>query len=173
MPAGTRPYSVTGREVLVPTTVLDPDGHGYVNGLNSRDFELLDNDKPQKIDADFSQLPLSLVLVVQANAEVEPLLPKIRKSGILLHGLVTGGEGDVAILAFDHRMQHLLDFTSETDKIDDAMQKLTSGSNTAALIDAVLEGDRMLRRHDPRNVRRRVIVLLSRNADKGSEAHLQ
>jgi VWFA-related protein len=173
LPPGTRPYSVTGREVLVPTTVLDPDGHGYVNGLNSRDFELLDNDKPQKIDADFSELPVSLVLVVQANSEVEPLLPKIRKSGILLHGLVTGTEGDVAVLAFDHRMLHIQDFTSDPQKIDDAMQKITSGSNTAALIDAVLEADHMLKRHDPRNVRRRVVVLLSRNADHGSEAHLQ
>jgi VWFA-related protein len=31
----------------------------------------------------------------------------------------------------------------------------------------------MLRHHDPRNIRRRVIILMSRNLDKGSEAHLQ
>lgn len=31
----------------------------------------------------------------------------------------------------------------------------------------------MLKHHDPRNIRRRVIVLLSRNDDKGSEGHLQ
>ena len=56
------------RYVLVPTTVLDPDGHGYVNGLSTRDFELLDNGKPQKINSDFSEQPLSVVLAVQANA---------------------------------------------------------------------------------------------------------
>jgi len=153
--------------------VLDPDGHGYVNGLNTTDFELLDNGKAQKIAADFSQQPLSVVLVIQANSEVESVLPMIRKTGVLLQGLVTGTEGDVAVLAFDHRMQHIQEFTSDPEKVDDAMQKINAGSSTAALIDAVLEADHMLKRHDPQNVRRRVIILLSRNVDKGSQAHLQ
>jgi VWFA-related protein len=164
---------VTTRVVLVPTSVLDPDGHGYVNGLATTDFELFDNDKPQKINADFSQLPLSLVLVVQANSEIEPVLPQLKKTGILFQGLVTGADGDVAVLSFDHRMQHLQDFTNDPEKLDDAMQKLTAGSSSARLIDAVIEADHMLRRHDPQNRRRRVVVLLSRNIDKGSESHLQ
>lgn len=168
-----RTIRVPVRYVLVPTTVLDPDGHGYVNGLNTTDFDLLDNGKPQKIAADFSQQPVSVVLVIQANSEVEPVLPMVRKTGVLLQGLVTGSEGDVAVLAFDHRMQHIQEFTSDPEKVDDAMQKIKAGSSTAALIDAVLEADHMLKRHDPQNVRRRVIILLSRNVDKGSQAHLQ
>jgi VWFA-related protein len=174
-PTGEGVFRLPVENVLVPTTVLDPDGHGYVNGLSTRDFEVLDNGKPQKVVADFSQQPLSVVLAIQANSDVEPLLPKIKKSGILLHGLVTGENGDVAILAFDHRMQLLQDFTSDPDKLDDAMQKLRAGSSTAALVDAVVEADRMLVRHDRdhNNARRRVLILLSRNADKGSEAHLQ
>lgn len=161
------------RYVLVPTTVLDPDGHGYVNGLSASDFEIFDNDKPQKVTAEATQLPLSMVLVVQANSEIEPMLPKLKRTGVLLQGLVTGTEGDIAVLAFDHRMQHLQDFTNNPEKLDDAMQKLTAGSNSARMIDAVVEADRMLKRHDPQNVRRRVILLLSRNVDHSSEAHLQ
>lgn len=164
---------VNVNNVLVPTTVLDPDGHGYVNGLKPGDFELLDNDKPQKINADFTQLPMSVVLVVQGNAEIEPVLPTLRKSGLLLQGLVTGQENDVAVTTFDHRIQVLQDFTKDPEKVDDALQKLRAGSSTARLIDAVSDADRMLVRHDPENTRRRVIVLLSRNLDKGSEAHLQ
>jgi VWFA-related protein len=174
-PTGEGVFRLPVENVLVPTTVLDPDGHGYVNGLSARDFEILDNGKPQKVVADLQQQPLSVVLAIQANSDVEALLPVIRKSGILLHGLVTGENGDVAILAFDHRMQLLQDFTSDPDKLDDAMQKLRAGSSTAALIDAVVEADRMLIRHDRdhNNARRRVVILLSRNADKGSQAHLQ
>src|SRR5947209_13898228 len=52
--------------VLVPTTVLDPDGHGYVNGLELSDFQVLDNGKPQRITSDDSQQPVSVVLAVQA-----------------------------------------------------------------------------------------------------------
>ncbi len=169
---GTR-FGTTIKYVLVPTTVLDPDGHGYVNGLDAKDFELLDNDKQQKISAEFTQQSMSVVLVVQANADIEPVLPELRRTGLLVHGLVTGVDSDLAVLAFDHRMQHLQDFTSNPDKIDDAMQKLNSGSTSARLIDAVLEADFMLRHHDPQNTRRRVILLLSRNMDKGSESHLE
>jgi VWFA-related protein len=97
----------------------------------------------------------------------------LKKTGVLLHGLVTGTEGDAAVLAFDHRMQHIQEFTNDPQKLDDAMQKITAGSSTSALIDAVLEADHMLKRHDPQNVRRRVIVLLSRNVDHGSQAKLQ
>ena len=163
----------TVRSVLVPTTVLDPDGHGYVNGIQANEFELYDNGKPQKISAEFTQLPMSVVLAVQANSDIDPVLPQLRKTGLLLQGLVTGEGGDVAILAFDHRMQVLQDFTSDPDSLDDAMQKLNSGSSSARLVDAVLEADHMLMRHDPKNTRRHIILLLSRNADKGSEAHLQ
>jgi VWFA-related protein len=161
------------RNVLVPTTVLDPDGHGYVNGLRPGEFELLDNDKPQKIQAEFVQLPMSVVLVVQANSEIEPVLPTLKKAGVLLQGLVTGQDSDVAVLAFDHRIQHLQDFTSDAEKLDDAMQKLTAGSSTARLIDSVLAADNMLKQHDPRKNRRRVIIVVSRNYDKGSESRLQ
>jgi VWFA-related protein len=172
-PGGNPTFSSVTRAVLVPTTVLDPDGHGYVNGLTARDFEIYDNDKPQKVAADFSQLPLSVVIAVQANSEVEPVLPKLRKTGLLMQGLVTGVEGDAAILAFDHRMQLLQDFTNDPAKLDDAMQKLNTGSTSAALVDAVFYADNMLKKHDPRNVRRRVIIVLSRNVNKGSEMQLE
>jgi VWFA-related protein len=165
--------NVKVRYVLVPTTVVDKDNGNYINGLASADFQLLDNGKPQRIESDVTQQPLSVVLVVQANSEVEPMLPKIRRTGLLIQGLVTGQDGDVAVLAFDHRMQLIQDFTNDPAKLDDSMQKITAGSSTAALIDAVMKADHMLKEHDPQNVRRRVVLLLSRNVDKGSETHLQ
>lgn len=166
-------FKVNRRLIYVPTTVVDKKTGDYIDGLSAKDFELYDNQKPQKIQSDLVDQPVSIVLVVQANSEVEPVLPQLKKTGLLLHGLVSGEEGEVAILAFDHRMQVLQDFTNDPGKLDDAMHKLTSGSSTAALIDAVLYADRMLRRRDPQNLRRRVILLLSRDVDKGSEARLE
>jgi VWFA-related protein len=165
-------FNITTQRILVPTSVLDPDGHGYVNGLQASDFEVLDNDKPQRVQAEVTEQPISVVLVVQANSDVEYLLPKIQKTGLLLHGLVTGSEGDVAVLSFDHQMHHILDFTSDPDKIDDAMRKIRTGSSTAAMLDALADADHMLIRHDPGNKRRRVIILMSKNVDKGSQMHL-
>jgi VWFA-related protein len=173
IPAGNSNFSSTTRNVLVPTSVLDPDGHGYVNGLTAKDFEVYDNDVPQKIAAEFTQLPLSVVVVVQANSEIEPVLNKLRNTGVLIQGLVTGVDGDVAVLAFDHRLQVLQDFTSDPDKLKDSMQKLTAGSSSARLVDAIFRADTMLKRHDPRNVRRRVVIVLSRNVNKGSEMKME
>ncbi len=163
---------VSTTRVIVPTTVLDPSAKDYVTDLTTKDFEVYDNDTVQKIDTDLVQQPLSVVLAVQANSEVEGFLPKLRNSARLLNGLVTGVNGDIAILAFDHRMQLLQDFTSDPDKLDDAMHKLRAGSSSSAIIDAVLESDHMLRRHDRDGTRRRVIVLLSRDINKGSQAKL-
>jgi VWFA-related protein len=165
-------FKVTTSRVVIPTTVLDPDGHGYVTGLKASDFEVYDNDKPQKIDAELIEQPMSVVLAVQANSDVQAFLPKLKKSANLLHGLVTGVEGDLAILAFDHRMQVLQDFTSDPDKLDMAMQHLSAGSSQSAIIDAVLESDRMLKRRDREGKRRRVIILVSRDINKGSVAKM-
>jgi VWFA-related protein len=165
-------FVVTTRRVVVPTTVLDPDGHGYVTGLSAKNFELFDNNRPQKVDAELIEQPLSVVLAIQANSETEDFLPKLKRSAELLHGLVTGVDGEVAVLAFDHRMLKLQDFTTDSDKLDDAMQHLRAGSSSAALIDAVLESDRMLKQHDPYGKRRRVIILISRDINKGSQAKM-
>ncbi len=172
-PSGSTPFGIVTRYVLVPTTVLDPDGHGYVTGLTKGDFEVFDNDKPQTVAADYTQLPLSVVVAIQANSEVEPVLSKLKKTGLLMQGLVTGVDGDCAILAFDHRLQHLQDFTSDPNKLNDSLQKLTAGSTSARLIDAISEADHMLKQHDLRNVRRRVVIVLSRDIDKGSEGKME
>ncbi len=171
-PSDKPDFTSITRRVVVPTTVLDPDGHGYVTGLSAKDFELYDNNQAQKVDAELIEQPMSVVLAIQANSEVEDFLPKLRKSAGLLHGLVTGVDGEVAVLAFDHRMIHLQDFATDPDKLDDAMQHLRSGSSSAALVDAVLESDRMLKQHDPQGKRRRVIVFISRDINHGSQAKM-
>lgn len=165
-------FTTTVRSVIVPTSVYDPAKKGFVNGLRPIDFQVLDNNKPQRVSAEVTELPVSVVMVVQANSDVEPLVPQLRQSGILLHGLVTGQEGDAAILTFDYRKTILQDFTNDASLLDDAMHKFQTGATTAALNDAVLYAAGMLKKHDPNNARRRVILLLSRNVDKGSEMKL-
>jgi len=171
--ASSPTFRVNRKLVFVPTTVTDKRTGNYIDGLTARDFELYDNDKPQKIESDLIAQPLSVVVTVQANSEVDPVISKLRGTGLLVQGLVSGQDGDAAILAFDHRMQVLQDFTNDPGKLDDAMHRLTAGSSTAALIDAVIEADHMLKRRDPQNLRHRVILLISRDEDKGSEARLR
>lgn len=156
----------TFKFVLVPVTVSDNHGN-FVPGLTPFDFRLFDNGKPQKITEDIASHPLSVVLVIQANADVEAILPSIKRLSSVFESMVIGDEGELAVLAFDHRVQQLTGFTSDPAQIDQAFAKLKPGSYTAALNDATMQGIRMLGNRPPE--RRRVLIQMSEDRDKGSE----
>lgn len=151
--------------VLAPTIVLDKDG-GYVVGLKPYEFKLYDNDKLQDIKVDEIFAPISLVVAIQADAKVANALPRIQKIATILQTMVAGDQGEVAILAFDHRIQKLQDFTTEPDKIDEALKKIKAGSSQILLTDTVVEATRMLRNR-PKD-RRKVLLLIAETRDKGS-----
>ncbi len=153
--------------VLVPVTVQDRN-HNTIPGLTTYDFRLLDNNRPQKISEDLAQHPLSVVVVIQANMDDEKILPKIVKQSSTLESLVVGADGEVAVISFDHRIQTLSGFTSDESQIDLAFQKLKPGSYSAALNDATLAGISLLSKRPPN--RRRVLLIISQNRDKGSKA---
>jgi len=158
------------KNVQAPVTVLDRDGN-VVNNLNVLNFTLFDNGRPQKIAEDFATHPLSLVVVVQANAVVEKIIPQIQKIGSLFDSLVLGENGEMAVLAFDHRIQTLTGFTSDPAKITEAFKKLKPGSLTAKLNDATMEGINLLRNR-PKE-RKRVMIIISEDRDNGSGMHVR
>lgn len=157
----------TVQVVLVPTLVTDRKGHS-VNGLRVNDFTLYDNDKPQNVDRDIAFLPLSMVICIQRSANVEVMLPKIRKIGNIVHDQLVGVDGEVAIVSFDHRIEVLQDFTADADLINQAVAKIKPGGQNSRMIDAVQTGVHMLKY---KKDRRKVIVLISEIFDKSSEAH--
>jgi len=157
-------------EVVAPTTVLDKDGN-YVQGLKPAEFEVYDNDKLQNIRVDEIYAPISLVVAIQANDKVDAILPKIQRLGTMLQSMVAGEAGEVAILAFDHRLQKIQDFTSDPSKLEASLKKIHAGSSTSRLNDAVEEATRMLRSRPPE--RRRVVLLISETRDHGSEGHIR
>ncbi|HYL37320.1 MAG TPA: VWA domain-containing protein [Bryobacteraceae bacterium] len=156
--------------VIAPTTVRDRGGE-FVSGLQIQDFELYDNNKLQRITADVRDEPLSLVVAVQKSYNLDSILPKIQKIGPMLNDLLAGQDGEVALVAFDHRIQVAQDFTSETTKISEALKNIKTGSSEHAVIDAEIAAIRMLRNR-PQN-RRRVLLLIAEKRDRGSQAHVR
>ena len=159
-------FRATVNVVEAPVTVTDREGN-FVTDLKPSDFRLYDNEKPQDIKVDVTYIPISLVVAVQANWDMEAVLPRLQKIGSLFQGLVTGEQGEVAVLCFDHRIQPLQEFTSDGDLISQAFKKLKQGSSSSRMIDAAMEGARMLARR-PGN-RRRILLLISETRDRGSE----
>ncbi|MEO8100764.1 MAG: VWA domain-containing protein [Acidobacteriota bacterium] len=151
--------------VQVPVIVRDAKGN-YVNGLAPVDFELLDQGVPQAIKLDVEAHPISLVVAIQADASTRQILPTIQKASSLFGPIVAGETGEVAILAFDSRIQELTPFTSNPDEIKTALGKLKAGNTPHHLDDAAMQGVRMLHSR-PKN-RKKVLLLISETRDQGS-----
>jgi len=155
------------QHVLAPVLVYDRDGN-FVNGLQPDQFHLMDNDKEQNIHVDVAFQPISMVILVQANSAVEKMLPTINKIGNMIQPLILGDQGEAAVIAFDHRIRTLQDFTSDADKITVAVRKITPGSDANHMIDATEQAAWMLQ-HRSKN-RRRIILMIGETRDIGSEA---
>ena len=156
----------TVRIVMTPVTVIDRAGGG-INGLAPADFRLFDNGKAQNITEDMAAHPISMVIAVQANSQVEKILPQIQKLGSGIQQQILGDEGEVAIMEFDHRIRTLTDFTSDSDGISKALKKLTAGSSSSRLNDAAIEGVNLLKKRP--NNRRKILLLIAESRDNGSE----
>jgi VWFA-related protein len=165
---GKSDFFISTHNVLVPVSVTERNGEP-VNGLTPYDFELFDNNKPQVITEDITSHPMSLVLVIQANSSVEHFLPKIDRLGNMVQAQLLGESGEVAVLAFDHRIQTILPLTADLDKLSPALKKIKPGSSSSVVNDAVMSAINILRIQDEK--RRRVIIVVAQNKNGGSEIH--
>ena len=169
-PEPTESIRTTVNVVLAPTTVTDKEGN-FIAGLQPSEFSLFDNGKKQRLSQDISVHPLSMVVLVQANNEVTEALPRIQKIGNLIGEMVVGDNGEAALVEFDHRLQTLLNFTSDPGQIGDAFKKIKPGSSSSRMIDAVSDAIKKLRTRP--DDRRRVILLISETRDNSSENHVR
>jgi VWFA-related protein len=172
------PPKIKSRSILVntPVTVRDATGQ-MVHTLEAPEFKLTDNGVEQKITHfDLGGEPMSLVVVVETSSRVEPLLPPIRKSGILISQTVMGPTGEAAIVGFDDRVERLLDFTNSFDAIEKTMSRLKDGDSGARLFDAMSKGVEMLSGRPEASEselgRRRVMLVIAEAHDSGSEDKL-
>lgn len=153
--------------IQVPVWVYDRNGN-YVDGLNPDQFRVFDNGKEQHITGvDVAFAPISMVICVQANADVEKMLPAVNRIGNLIQPEILGNQGEAAVIAYDSRVRTLQEFTHDGDQITAAVKKIQPGSTSQHLIDAVSEATRMLRTR-PKE-RRRIILLIGEKRDLGSE----
>jgi VWFA-related protein len=169
-PAGPPSFRTSVQVVVAPVTVLDRD-ENYVSNIQAGQFHLFDNEKEQNIKVDESYQPISLVIVIQCSDRMDPVLPKIYKIGSLIEPLMVGEQGEVAVMAFDHRIMVKQDFTTDPNLVAKAIKNIHAGSSSHRLNDAVLEAAHMLRSRPPN--RRRIMLLISETRDGSSEGRVR
>src|SRR5580658_5497444 len=87
--------------VSAPVTVLDSRGEMIMN-LPQSSFHVFDNGVEQKIEHfDLGGQPLSVVLVVETSSRIEPMLPQLRRTGIIISEVVMGEPGEAAVVGYD------------------------------------------------------------------------
>jgi VWFA-related protein len=163
---------------LVNTPVTVRDGRGdMVHNLEARDFQITDNGLAQQITHfDLGGDPLSMVILLQTSSRIAPLLPEVRKTGILFTQSVMGPTGEAAVVGFNDSVDKLQDFTTNADLIENTIAQLGQGTSGSKLCDAMAVGVEMLSGRPQATAdtpgRRRVLMILSEATDAGSEAKL-
>ncbi|MGH9703716.1 MAG: VWA domain-containing protein [Candidatus Acidiferrales bacterium] len=164
------PIRVRVNLVSTPVTVRDKKGELVFN-LQEKDFKVFDNGREEKIQHfDLGGDLLSVVFVVETSSHIEPILPAIRRTGIVFTQTVMAKTAEAAVVSFDDEIDLLAPFTSDQEQIQRAINTLKEGTSGIKLYDG-LERAVQLLKEQPEN-RRRVILAISESADTGSEVKL-
>lgn len=162
--------------VNTPVTVRNSRGE-MVHDLDPKDFRVTDNGIEQKISHfDLGGDPLSLVVLIETSSRIAPMIPALRKTGLLLTQTVMGPTGESAIIGFNDSVDRLQEFTGNPDLIEKAAANLKAGTSGSKLYDAMALGVETLSSR-PQAAgdepgRRRVMLVISEAQDVGSNAKL-
>lgn len=156
--------------VDAPVVVSDSNGELVLN-LSKSNFRVYDNGVQQTIESfDIGNAPVSTAIVVETSSRVEALLPAVRRTGILLTQAVLGADGEAALIGYNNEVDRLLNFTSDDNAIEKAVENIQMGTSGRHLYDALSQAVALLRARA--SFRRRVIVVLAEDADRDSEEKL-
>jgi VWFA-related protein len=166
-------FGVQSRLVLVPATVTGANGRA-VDGLETNDFVVLDNGRPQKAAVDTigtGVAPIALIVAIQSSGISRAVLEKVHKVGAMIQPLVTGERGCAGVVSFSDRIVWLQECTHDEDALAQAFERVRPGAaKVARLTDTVSESVERLRQR-PKS--RRVLLLISESRDRGSETELE
>jgi VWFA-related protein len=156
--------------VTTPVTVRSAAG-GMLLKLEARDFRLYDNGVEQKIERfEMGNEPITAALLFETSSRIEPMLPALRRTGIVFTQNLLGPRGQAAVFSFDDDIALRQPLTDNHEQLEAAVRLLRLGTSGARLHDALLHGVTFL--SEQPQERRRVLVVVAEAHDTGSETQL-
>jgi VWFA-related protein len=153
--------------VTTPVTVIGRDGD-FISDLDQKDFKIYDNGVQQQVQRfDVASEPVALVILVQTDNSVNSLLYQVRGLGPVFSDLLAAPDGRVAVIGFADRVTLLQGFSTDRDQLKSTLGRIDGLGLKAHLNDAMMQGMRLL--EDRPETERRVMVVFSDGADRGSE----
>ncbi|MGI9167383.1 MAG: VWA domain-containing protein [Pyrinomonadaceae bacterium] len=154
--------SVSTTEVLLPVTVRDYAGQ-LVSNLTRKDFRVFEDGTEQPLsDLSLRQVPVDVVLMVDASSSVAGNLDDFRRAaeGFAVH---LGDDDRISLIQFDDRVLLLQDWTKSRMQLRRSLRRVVPGMFTR-FNDAVLLA---ARDQLPRGNSRHAIIVLTDGIDSG------
>lgn len=154
--------SVNTTEVLLPVTVRDGAGL-LVSNLTRKDFRVFEDGVEQQLsDLSLRQVPVDIVLIIDASSSVAGNLDDFR---VAAEGFAThlAAEDRVSLIQFDDRVVLLQDWTANMAQLRRALKRIVPGMFTR-FHDAMLLASQ---EQAPRRSARHAIIVLTDGIDSG------
>ena len=155
--------SVDTTEVMFPVTVRDSNGR-LVNDLTRNDFRVFEDGAMQPLsDLALRQVPVDVVLMVDASSSVANNLDDFRRAA---QGFAARLETDdrISLIKFDDRIELLQDWTKSRFQLQRALNRIEPGMFTR-FNDALLLASK--EQFGPVTKSRRAVIVLSDGIDNG------
>ena len=156
--------SVDTTEVMFPVTVRDDSGR-LVNDLTRNDFRVFEDNAPQPLsDLALRQVPVDVVLMVDASSSVANNIDDFRRAA---EGFAAklAAEDRISLIKFDDRIELLQDWTKSRFQLKRALNRIEPGMYTR-FNDALLLASKD-QFGTPSLKSRRAVIVLSDGIDNG------
>ena len=155
--------TVDTTEVMFPVTVRDASGR-LISDLTRNDFRVYEDNRPQPLsDLALRQVPVDVVLMVDASSSVASNLDDFRRAA---EGFAARLQADdrISLIKFDDRVELLQDWTKSRFQLKRALNRIEPGMFTR-FNDALLLASREQFAQAAKS--RRAIIVLSDGIDSG------
>jgi Ca-activated chloride channel homolog len=155
--------SVDTTEVMFPVTVRDESGR-LINDLTRNDFRVFEDNNAQPLsDLALRQVPVDVVLMVDASSSVANNLDDFRRAA---QGFATRLQADdrISLIKFDDRIELLQDWTKSRYQLQRALNRIEPGMFTR-FNDALMLASK--EQFGGTTKSRRAVIILSDGIDNG------
>lgn len=149
--------------VVIPVSVVDRYGR-FLSGLRKEDFQIFEDNKPQKIEYFASvEQPFSVILLLDLSPSTRYKIEEIRNAAIAFTNQLRADDR-VMVVAFDSKVRVLSPFTNSRSELYRAIMKTSFGNGTS-LYEAVSFAIRKMQEIEGR----KAIVLFTDGVDTTSK----
>jgi Ca-activated chloride channel homolog len=164
--ADTPQFRVSVDTVSLAVTVLDDEAH-LVSGLPKENFSVYEDGVSQDVQIfTRGELPLRMVILLDTSGSMRTKIKLAQEAAVRFVRSLKSGD-QVQVVEFNDRVLTLAEFTSDFDRVEDAIRG-TSPNGATSLYNAIYVSLKDLERETKDDLDRRAIVVLSDGNDTKS-----